>query len=79
MTAPPKSRAALSADGKSVTFKAGMWRHTFPVEHLDTIWLPFYRRLRDRVGGRYRAFYEDDVAALEAVKARIEARARAAG
>jgi hypothetical protein len=58
--------ARLSEDRSRFTLAAGGWSGTFPVDQLDAQ-LSFYRGLRDRKGGRYAAFYEPTVVALEAL------------
>jgi hypothetical protein len=68
--------ALLSADGCTVTHRAGTWSHTFPIHELPQK-IARYRALRDRDGRKHEQFYRDDVAALEAVQAQIEERARA--
>jgi hypothetical protein len=72
----PQASATLSADGRTVTHRKATWSHTFPVADLPQK-IARYRGLRDRDGRKYEAFYRDDVAALEAVQAQIEARKRA--
>ncbi len=72
----PQARATLSADRRTVTHRKATWSHTFPIADLPQK-IAHYRGLRDRDGGKYEAFYRDDVAALEAVQAQIEARAKA--
>ncbi len=72
----PQASATLSADGRTVTHRAANWSQTFGVHQLASM-IARDRALRDRDGGKYEAFYRDDVAALEAVQAQIEARKRA--
>ena len=62
--------ARLSADGSNVIHDSDNWQGRFPVTDLPR-WIAFYKRLRDRKGGRYRASYVDEVAALEALKRRL--------
>ncbi|SFC45536.1 hypothetical protein [Tropicimonas isoalkanivorans] len=64
--------ARLSADGSTVIHESDNWQGRFPVTDLPR-WIAFYKRLRDRKGGRYRASYADDVAALEAIRRRLSA------
>lgn len=47
--------------------RRGGWEGSFPVDALDS-WLAFYRNLRDRRGGKFAAFYEPAVEALERVR-----------
>ncbi|NDR57146.1 hypothetical protein FPS10_12035 [Pseudoruegeria sp. M32A2M] len=62
----------MSADGSTVIHESDNWQGRFPVADLPR-WIAFYRRLRDRKGGKYRASYADDVAALEALGRRLSA------
>lgn len=68
----PKS-AYLLSDGITCIFEGRLYRFAFHVSKLPD-WLAFYRRLRDRQGGRYRAFFELSVAALEVLEAQVKER-----
>ena len=61
--------AVLSSDGQSFRLSAGAWSGTYRIEHLDKE-LAFYRRMRDRNGGKQARFYEATVRALEQMQAR---------
>lgn len=58
--------ATLSPCRGFVEMAGPTWSDRYPVARLPD-WLAFYRRLRDRMGGRYAAIYAPAVAALEAV------------
>lgn len=62
--------ASLSEDGRTVLLALTNWQGTFPVENLPAQ-LAFYRRMRDRKGGRYAAFYQPTLDALEALAREI--------
>lgn len=68
--------ASLSPDGLEVRLVLGKWSGAFPVDALDR-WIAFYRRLRDRRGGRYAALYAGDVKVLEALRAELQGRGAA--
>lgn len=68
----PKS-AYLMPDKQTCIFEGRTYRCAFHVSKLQE-WLRFYRRLRDRDGGRYRKFFEPSVAALEVLEAQIKER-----
>ena len=57
-------------DGAMVSMRRGDWRHDIPATELPS-WIGLYHRLRDRSGGKYAQFFEQPVAALEAVATRI--------
>ena len=59
--------AVLSSDGQSYRLSAGAWSGTYRMEQLDDE-LAFYRRMRDRNGGKHARFYEATVRALERLK-----------
>ena len=60
-----------SAEAGTFTMARGAWSAVAPLARLPG-WITLYRHLRDRGGGRFRRFYEQDVAAIE--KAQREAR-----
>lgn len=69
MTAPAlltEPVARLSEDGSTVLLSRGGWAGSFPLSRLPSQ-IAFYRRLRDRKGGKYAAFYQPTLAALEAL------------
>lgn len=51
----------------------GGWSGSFPISDLRSQ-IAFYRGLRDRKGGRYAAYYQPTVAALEALSDQIRQR-----
>ena len=53
----------LEPCGKNFRHSKRAWFIVLPLERLSS-WTAFYRRLRDRNRGQYRAHYEADVAAL---------------
>jgi hypothetical protein len=61
--------AVLSSDGQSFRLSAGAWSGTYPIARLDNE-IAFYRRMRDRNGGRHARFYEATVRALEQMQVR---------
>lgn len=61
----------LSQDRTQVFMQLGNWSGSISVSDLPR-WISFYRELRDRRAGRYRAFYAADVAALEALEAELK-------
>lgn len=58
--------ARLTEDGAHFRLASGLWSGVYPVDQLAAQ-IAFYTGLRDRKGGRYAAFYEGTVAALEAL------------
>ena len=58
--------ARLSDDGSTVLLDRGNWSGSFPLSHLPSQ-IRFYRGLRDRKGGKYAAFYQPTLDALEAL------------
>ncbi|ULB10696.1 hypothetical protein ORIO_12360 [Cereibacter azotoformans] len=69
ITAP--MTVTVSAEAGTFTMSRGTWSASAPLTCLPG-WIRLYRQLRDRGGGRWRRFYEADVAALE--KAQREAK-----
>lgn len=65
---PPAVHAWLHEDRRAFTLRLGTgpsaWSGTYDVATLDG-WVKFYRGLRDRRAGQFRAFYEQQVVALE--------------
>lgn len=57
--------------GEMLEMRKGGWSARVPLADLPK-WVGLYRWLRDRKGGRFRAAYSADVAALEAVEAQID-------
>ncbi|MEL6411707.1 MAG: hypothetical protein AAFQ38_15020 [Pseudomonadota bacterium] len=66
------SAAEYHAHSDEITLTCGQYACRFHRAQLG-YWIAFYKRLRDRKGGRYRRFYVDDVRALERVRREIEA------
>jgi hypothetical protein len=62
-----QAEAEIAPGRAAVRLRKGGWAGTIPAENLDA-WIEFYRRLRDRKGGRYAEFYDDTVRVLEAAK-----------
>ncbi len=76
MTAPAllaQPVARLSDDGRTVLLSRGGWSGSFPLSRLPSQ-IAFYRGLRDRKGGKYAAFYQPTLAALEALSDEIRRR-----
>lgn len=65
--------ARLEPNGQRFTLDGGGWSGVYSVTELPAQ-LRFYRRLRDRKGGAYAAFYQPTVAALEALAHEIKER-----
>lgn len=65
--------AVLSSDGQSYRLSAGAWSGTYPIARLDNE-IAFYRRMRDRNGGKHARFYEATVTALEGLATKKAAR-----
>jgi hypothetical protein len=61
--------AVLSSDGQSFRLSAGAWSGTYRIDQLEGE-LAFYRRMRDRNGGKQARFYEATVRALEKMQVR---------
>lgn len=59
-------RARLIRDGTAVEIAGSAWSEVIGLDQLDNR-LAFYRRLRDREGGRYASFFIETVRELEAV------------
>jgi hypothetical protein len=59
--------AVLSSDGQSFRLSAGAWSGTYRIGDLEDQ-IAFYRRMRDRNGGKHARFYEATVRALERLK-----------
>lgn len=69
ITAP--MRVTVSAETGTFTMARGTWSASAPLASLPG-WIKLYRHLRDRGGGRFRRFYEQDVAALTAAQKEAE-------
>ena len=63
--------ARLTPCRREVELTGPHYAARFPLDRLP-MWCAFYRRLRDRCGGKYAHHYTDTVAALEAVAAELE-------
>jgi hypothetical protein len=61
--------AVLSSDGQSFRLSAGAWSGTYDIGQLEGE-IAFYRRMRDRNGGKQARFYEATVRALEQMQVR---------
>lgn len=60
----PSLTVTLSADASTLTMAKGTWSQTIPTDALPG-WIKLYVELRDREKGRFKEFFEADVAALE--------------
>ncbi len=65
ITAP--MTVSVSAEAGTFTMSRGTWSASAPLACLPG-WITLYRGLGDRGGGRWRPFYEADLAALEAAQ-----------
>ena len=62
--------AVVLDDGRTLVMADSLWHMSCPIGDLVK-WVAFYRKMRDRLDGKYAHFYVEPVAALERLATRL--------